>query len=111
MGADAAQAEVRRVKEDLESEKRRTKELQEQLDKANLKIRQIEGSHLYLKPLLQTIHQNLKIVKQSQAGLVSEKEAMIAYGESLKAQGQGLQEKVAQVPIQLQIDVFYSYSI
>ena len=96
---------------DLESEKRRTKELQEQLDKANLKIRQIEGSHLYLKPLLQTIHQNLKIVKQSQAGLVSEKEAMIAYGESLKAQGQGLQEKVAQVPIQLQIDVFYSYSI
>ena len=46
MGADAAQAEVRRVKEDLESEKRRTKELQEQLDKANLKIRQIEGSHL-----------------------------------------------------------------
>ena len=42
---------------------------------------------------------------------VSEKEAMIAYGESLKAQGQGLQEKVAQVPIQLQIDVFYSYSI
>ena len=70
MGADAAQAEVRRVKEDLESEKRRTKELQEQLDKANLKIRQIEGSHLYLKPLLQTIHQNLKIVKQSQAGLV-----------------------------------------
>ena len=50
-----------------------------------------------MKPLLQTIHQNLKIVKQSQAGLVSEKEAMIAYGESLKAQGQGLQEKVAQV--------------
>ena len=34
MGADDAQAEIRRVKEDLESEKRRTKELQEQLDKA-----------------------------------------------------------------------------
>merc|ERR550514_2307131 len=38
------QAELRKVKEDLESEKRRTKELQEQLDKANLKIRQIKGS-------------------------------------------------------------------
>merc|ERR1719238_843522 len=94
MGKDA---ELAKLRAEMDAEKRRADGLQQQLDKALLKISQIEGAHTYLKPLLQNIHQNLAMVKRAQTSLVSEKEAMIAYGESLKGQGVGLQEKVAQV--------------